>query len=327
MQKTQIIFKQKPTAEEMSELMELMPHLDITLTHYEVENLQSILNPLYKIKTLDWAWFRSLFNSTNDVSALMLSLGDLDDIGISDHWGLYSIDSDTKHQFYLTYVKTLDKRAKANGFKSSFAWMFCHEYLHGSVFGNTRNPLLATSLVHQWEAEGVLKEKIAEDVALYYSREKQVTFLQSFLLKLKQLTMNPTYIDPLPGLPISQKFGERNPKLYPRTRHHVGLDVATPKNTLILAPADGSVSDCGYDKTRGYWCEFQTNGLFWYFFHLSMLPTKKDVKQGKPIGFTGNTGTSTGYHNHREIWRQKRDVSLLTEQNFRNYVIDPETLI
>ena len=140
MQKTQIIYRKKPSAEGLAELKELMPYLDITLTRFVIEDIKTVTDPLYKIETLDWQWFRSLFAKDNDVSALVLKPNDLQGIGVTDHWGFYSLDEDTKHQFYLTDLgDELDPRAIANGFKTNFAWMFVNEYLHGSLWGETRD--------------------------------------------------------------------------------------------------------------------------------------------------------------------------------------------
>ena len=135
-----------------------------------------------------------------------------------------------------------------------------------------------------------------------------------------------TIKNPFPDFPVSQKFGERAPEWYPRTKHHIGTDFPTPKYTPIPAPVDGVITQTGYRKTMGNWLELTTKDHYWYFLHLAVRPKKKDCKQDDIIGFTGNSGVSTGSHCHVEVWNRKRDISLLNEQNFRNYVIDIETL-
>ena len=186
MQKTQIVYKGKKP--DITELQELMPHLDITLTRFLSEDIKTKRNPYLGITLLDWDWFRTLFNKDNDVNALVLEKTDLKGVGISDHLGFYSLDADTDHHFYMTDLgTTLDKRAKANGFKTSFTWMFCHEYLHGSVWGETRNSQLSAELVHKWEADGVLKEKIKEDLDRYNARIQTKNLLETIVELYKRL--------------------------------------------------------------------------------------------------------------------------------------------
>lgn len=161
-----------------------MPHLDITLTHFLPEDIQTVIDPIYKIKTIDWTWFRKQFTKGNDVNAFVFEKTDLKGVGINDHWGFYSLDEDADHHFYMTNLWTLSKKAKANGFKSDFTRMFCHEYLHGAVWGETRNRQLAAQLVHEWEAQGILKQKIKEDLDRYNTRLNTKNVLESIVARL-----------------------------------------------------------------------------------------------------------------------------------------------
>ena len=185
--RAQVIYK--GTRPNETELRSLMPHI----TEYESIKLPSdvipetVIDPIYLIRTLDWDWFYSLFDPKADIKALVLNKKDLEGIGITDQWGFYSLDENPKHEFYMVNLKTRDPRAKKNGFKTNFAWMFCHEYLHGSVWGNTQNRELSASLVHKWEADGVLKERIKEDYEHYVNLKKQVSLLttiRELLVKL-----------------------------------------------------------------------------------------------------------------------------------------------
>lgn len=173
-----------PTKAELAEIRELMPHLDLDVKETKMK-LVSTIDPFYGFRAFDWNWFRALFSKTYDLKALSVMPSDLKDAGIKNHLGFYSIDGDTKHDFYISRQTKLDARAKANGFKTALAWMFCHEYLHGSVWGNTRNATQAALLVHQWEYDGLLKQKLVEDVADWYAKKEEVARLQA---KLKSMT-------------------------------------------------------------------------------------------------------------------------------------------
>lgn len=188
MQKTQLVYRgTKPRDSDIKELLILMTTIEVIENRFLEQEIKTVTDPYYKIKTLDWTWFNTLFRTKNDISCLILQPGDLAGVGINDHWGFYSLDGDTKHQFYITDMgRKLDPRAKSNGFKSNLAWMFVHEYLHGSVWGNTNDRYLAAKLVHEWEAQGLLKAKLAEDMAMYENLVKQVSILQRLIALVKK---------------------------------------------------------------------------------------------------------------------------------------------
>ena len=183
MQKTQIVYRGKKP--DISEVQELMPHLDITLTPYVESPIPTTFDQIYNIRTIDWTWFRKQFDILNDVSCFVFQKPDLKKLGITDHWGFYSLDEDTDHQFYMTDLgpKLIDKAIK-NGFRTNFARMFCHEYLHGAVWGETRDRDKAGRLVHEWEAQGILKQKIKEDLDRYNTRLNTKNVLESIVARL-----------------------------------------------------------------------------------------------------------------------------------------------
>lgn len=183
--KTQIVYRgDKPTTKEIAEVMELMPHIAITWTKYSGGEIKTVIDPVYFFRAIDWNWFRTFFVKGNDINCFIFQPSDLKGVGISNHWGFYSLDEDTKHHFYITNLgDTLEPRAKANGFKSNFAWMFIHEYLHGAVWGETRNRNTAAVLVHEWERKGVLKAKITDDMDLWFTRRLTVVSLIGQLTK------------------------------------------------------------------------------------------------------------------------------------------------
>lgn len=108
---------------------------------------------------------------------------------------------------------------------------------------------------------------------------------------------------------ISQNYGENN---------HSGVDYGVPQGTPVYAAAAGKVTkmngiDTGYDGTaqtsagifvkirhdaggRNFWTSYQ---------HLSAvaagISVGSDISAGQLIGFTGNTGNSTGPHLHFEL--------------------------
>lgn len=183
MQSVSIIYKSpRPKQSETNEILNLIPSLTInSQKDFIGTDIITVSNPEYNgIKTLDWNWFNTLFG-VYDIRVLVLGKNDLKKAGIKEHWGWYFLDADKKHQFYMTYLpNALDPRAKANGFLTNFAWMFCHEYLHGCRWSETKNKQKAAQDVHDWEAQGKLKYYLA----LYNVDYDKKTILISLYEKL-----------------------------------------------------------------------------------------------------------------------------------------------
>jgi len=202
MLKTHIIYKgRKPDA---SELYEVFPLLEVTWESY-ASYIKTVKDPIYKIYTLDFNWLRLLFKGKDiDVRCLVLEPNDLKGIGITDHWGFYSLDNDMTHDFYMTTLKS-DPRAKANGFKTTFAWMFCHEYLHGAVWEESKDRETAASLVHQWEAQGLLKVKLQEFIKRHNALTVKVSLLEQVYALLSNWNKKKVIITPTKLLPLIER--------------------------------------------------------------------------------------------------------------------------
>lgn len=84
---------------------------------------------------------------------------------------------------------------------------------------------------------------------------------------------------------------------------HNGVDIAVVVGTPIFAPASGVIKSAGFDKTFGggnfIIIQHHTPQVTGYA-HLSKISVKvgQEVAQGDIIGYSGNTGTSTGPHLH-----------------------------
>ena len=120
---------------------------------------------------------------------------------------------------------------------------------------------------------------------------------------------------------ITQYFGNTS---YSRTgayngRGHSGVDFATPMGTPVYAPAGGVVTAAddtgaygGYNAAGKYvsclsygkWIVINhQNGLSTRFNHLSLIKVAdgQAIKAGQLIGYSGNTGISTGPHLHMSV--------------------------
>lgn len=98
---------------------------------------------------------------------------------------------------------------------------------------------------------------------------------------------------------ITSKFGIRNGK------QHNAVDYGTnSKKIAQYAIADGIIESCGknanYDNALYVWIKYPSLGVKMLHYHLDRYVVKKEqiVKKGDIIGYTGDTGKTTGIHLH-----------------------------
>jgi hypothetical protein len=117
--------------------------------------------------------------------------------------------------------------------------------------------------------------------------------------------------------PITQRFGE-NPQWYPLTNGHNGIDWGVPLRTPIYATLPGTISKIASDP-NGYGNHIRIShdgNLLSIYGHLdeqdyNVVGVNDAVQTGQQIGFSGNTGRSTGPHLHFEV-------------RMNNHAYDPE---
>ncbi len=109
---------------------------------------------------------------------------------------------------------------------------------------------------------------------------------------------------------ITQHYGELS-KLY-KSGWHNGLDIGTPIGTPVFAAAEGRVIAVD-NNDRSSWQRYQygqyiliehQNNLSTIYAHLSAVDVKKGdvVTRGQLIGYSGNSGYSTGPHLHFGVY-------------------------
>lgn len=103
---------------------------------------------------------------------------------------------------------------------------------------------------------------------------------------------------------LSNDYGDRwNPGGQSKT-FHSGIDIPAESGTPILAAADGTVTETGFDADRGnYLLLDHGDGLTTLYAHCQSVDvTAGDtVQAGAVIATVGNTGMSTGPHLHFEV--------------------------
>src|SRR3990167_2980586 len=156
------------------------------------------------------------------------------------------------------------------------------------------------------------------------ARDQIIKDLRDFEAKL-QFILDPNTIPtagtavfawPLKNVIVTQWFGgsefaKRNPGIYGGRAYHPGIDMGTPRGTSIHAPLSGTVRATGNTDlvpgcySWGKWTLIDhANGLSTLYAHqdvISVTPGQK-VTTGEIIGYSGNTGYSTGPHLHFTVY-------------------------
>ena len=98
-------------------------------------------------------------------------------------------------------------------------------------------------------------------------------------------------------------------------QNHTGVDLAAPEGTIVLAAADGTVTEYDYNEDDGYYLVLyhgMDDGASWQtrYSHLASVKVQvgQKVVQGQEIAACGSTGASTGPHLHWEVLKDSEPV-------------------
>jgi murein DD-endopeptidase MepM/ murein hydrolase activator NlpD len=127
--------------------------------------------------------------------------------------------------------------------------------------------------------------------------------LRTYEAALKERARVPS-IWPVEG-ESTDSFGVRgNPFGGGSSEFHPGQDIAAPRGTPVIAPADGTVVKAEWQNGYGQTVVIDHgNGLTTRYGHLSKIEVVagREIKRGDELGQVGSTGRSTGPHLHYEV--------------------------
>ena len=194
-----------------------------------------------------------------------------------------------------------------------------------------RNSVLVNNREEQAELLQVTKNEEAEYQQILASqksaREQILKELRDYESQL-QFILDPNTVPPLgsavfnwpvKSVIITQYFGgtefaARNAAVYGGRAYHPGVDFGVPRGTAIYAPLTGTVRATGNTDivpgcySWGKWTLIDhPNGLSTLYAHqdvISVTPGQK-VATGQIIGYSGNTGYSTGPHLHFTVYAKE----------------------
>ena len=121
---------------------------------------------------------------------------------------------------------------------------------------------------------------------------------------LRRIALRLPLTRPIPGSPVTSRFGVRVDPFLGTPAMHTGIDFRAPTGYPATATADGTVTMAGYDGGYGNMVEVDHgNGITTRYGHLSEIDVKvgQIVPKGAVLGRTGSTGRSTGPHLHYEV--------------------------
>ncbi len=121
---------------------------------------------------------------------------------------------------------------------------------------------------------------------------------------LRRIALRLPLTRPIPGAPITSRFGVRIDPFLGTPAMHTGIDFRAPIGYPARATADGTVTIAGYNGGYGNMVEVDHgDGITTRYGHLSKIDVKvgQVVSKGTVLGRTGSTGRSTGPHLHYEV--------------------------
>ena len=112
---------------------------------------------------------------------------------------------------------------------------------------------------------------------------------------------------------LSSPYGRRRHPILMYEIFHHGVDLAAPKNTPIMAAADGVITLLGRKGGYGKYIRIRhSDGFETAYGHMNGyrqdLKVGSKFKRGEVIGYVGSTGRSTGPHLHFEVLKNNKTV-------------------
>jgi murein DD-endopeptidase MepM/ murein hydrolase activator NlpD len=135
------------------------------------------------------------------------------------------------------------------------------------------------------------------------SQEVSLSEIEKNLQSKREVLIHTPSIWPIMGW-VTSGFGFRTNPFTGLAQMHEGMDISNRVGTLIVAPADGIVSDVGNDAVHGRIMVISHGfGMTSRYAHLNKVLVKvgQRVKRGDKIAEVGMTGKTTGPHLHYEV--------------------------
>lgn len=117
------------------------------------------------------------------------------------------------------------------------------------------------------------------------------------------------------GRVTSRFSGARRHPILKIVRAHYAIDIAAPRGTPVLAPADGTIIERGYNQSIGNFLKIRHRNPHFVtlYGHLhafaDSMTVGKSVRQNDEVGYVGSTGLATGPHLHYVFYENGRPIN------------------
>jgi murein DD-endopeptidase MepM/ murein hydrolase activator NlpD len=318
----QLVLERKKVQAEISRTENLISSTDLEINKLILE-ISKTTRSIEQIESAIGEIIRSEYKD-GDVSMVELMLQKNQ---LSDFWETFEAHETVRNSMtakvseLLTLKKLLDENRETNTDKRSELLSLKSQYRdQNSVLSNNQAEQADLLEVTRNEERGyqqIISQKQKD-------RESIIKELRDFESKLK-FFLDPNTI-PTPGTPVFQwplknviitqyfggsEFAKRNPGIYGGRAYHPGIDLGTPRGTTLYAPLAGTVRATGNTDavpgcySWGKWTLIDhANGLSTLYAHQDLISVSagQKVATGEIIGYTGNTGFSTGPHLHFTVY-------------------------
>ena len=153
------------------------------------------------------------------------------------------------------------------------------------------------------QAQANLEQRSANLTAI----QQEAAQKQANLGDIQRQAANPNYQG---NHTVTSEMGNRALALSPGM--HMGVDIATSVGENLVAFTKGIVDAVGYDAGYGNWVSWIANDGFGNFYaHMdkpALVKAGQKVEKGQVLGYTGNTGRSSGPHLHWEVASNPKDT-------------------
>lgn len=158
---------------------------------------------------------------------------------------------------------------------------------------------LITGFIYSCSTEEVIKEK--DNLTVSLPNELQENSTSHFVPP----------IDEQEVIRVNSGYGKRKSPINKQTKKHLGVDLAAPRGTNVMAALNGEITfaerEAGYGKLI---IIKHANNLETKYAHLSYINVSAGdkIKAGSVIGKVGLTGNTSGPHLHFEVLKNGKHV-------------------
>lgn len=232
------------------------------------------------------------------------------------------------------YLKEMGRKELAH---LLFLILLCLFYVVGNGFNFSDSKLRETAVAMEHYEERLqtnLKTSYPDSIPVDKEREHLLLAIEERIAKYlyqipdySYITVLETYLSYRPELlhqlpscvplekgdySLSSKYGVRTHPISKKRATHFGIDLAAPSGKPVYASASGTVSDVIHSED-GYGTHIIIRHRFGFktlYGHLDRVLVAKgqNVKQHELIATVGSSGSSTGFHLHYEIWKNKAKI-------------------